>query len=202
MALVGANAGAASKDEVIVGGTAQDGKSGMVSVTHGDGRTTEHRRIVEGTVVKVPAWTGVGNKRKWLADLIDACKTCSGRTDNLERGWILEVLKPEVVMVSLEETWTGDPAELGRFTRLDNALKLGLKDIINTKTTRTKFLVDRSREKELTSEDGSVKSLNGRQILWCFFDEKTIESTTTHHVKLKRLHDLTLPNDQGIELFV
>ena len=77
---------------MVVGGIAQD-KNGIESVTRSNGTVMERRRIVEGTIVKVPAWTGVGEKSRWLADLIDACKACTGRTDILERGWILEIIK-------------------------------------------------------------------------------------------------------------
>ena len=63
-----------------------------MSVTK-DGVETITQKYVEGTKVGVPQWLGVSDIRKWIHLLIDKCAQCSGRADNLEQKWILEVFK-------------------------------------------------------------------------------------------------------------
>ena len=93
----GAPAGAtldSIRQEILSSGNPKDIPGTTVeSVVGPGGVTVTTQKIVEANKVLVPEWEGVARMKKFIVGLVQACKVAGGRTDNLERDWILEVMK-------------------------------------------------------------------------------------------------------------
>ena len=88
-------------------------------------------KIVEATTVEVPPWEGLAKVFFFITELYKMCRVAGGRTDGLERFWLMEVLGKKTKLEDFAKSWpmtdgTGDPKHQTRMERLDRALICGM----------------------------------------------------------------------------
>ena len=87
-----------------------------------DGTTKVTQKVVEASKVIIPEWRGVGLMRRWFCELIDNTEIAGGRTDALERDWLLDVKEPGKKLEDFARVWKDDPRLRDRFARTTRAL--------------------------------------------------------------------------------
>ena len=127
----------------------------MDTVVMADGTMKVTNKLTEATKVTIPEWKGTGKLRRWVADLVDACRYASGRTDHMEKNWIVEVYNAVVhknhEVEHFAQIWSGEAHHRLRFERLDRALRAGMKPFVTKNAKEVDFKVSRHDEKFIFS---------------------------------------------------
>ena len=187
-------------EEVVVGSKDAAGTQQEITMNP-DGSTKTTQKVVEASIVKIPEWRGVGHMRRWLCELIEAVEFAGGRTDGLEREWILKVRDANSKLEDFEEVWKGDPRYRDRFIRLARALYAGLKPFIKKHCPQADYKISRHQEKAIESR-GEIASYNGMQTLWMLMDEFKMHGELNHGVRVEQIYTLKYPGDDKKEQFI
>ena len=189
------------KTEITVGGNTAG--TSLESVVKSDGSVQVTHKIVEANKVTMPEWEGLAKIRFFAAEMVENLALAGGRTDRLERLWLMEVLAKGVKLEDFQKSWplkdgTGDPSQKERMERLDRIFAVGMKALIK-KHAKSEMFAIRRHEAKATWDGGD--NYTGRQLFFIFIKSFKSRGELNHGTRVEQIHNIKYPGDAKMRIF-
>ena len=181
----------------------------LESTVGGDGNTVTTQKVVEASVITPPEWEGVAKARHWISDLIGKLEIAGGRTDGLERPWILECCV-NISKKSVEDfsnVWPIKPTEhvtqeyidkmhdqIPRLERMDRILGVSMGPMLKKYCPR-EFHQAQKHDLNVTFT-GSGRKMGGRQKVFLFLTNFSTRGVLKEGARMEQIYTIRYPGDK------